>query len=557
MFLGLADFMSGRNPLVAEWQKVKFGIPFTIGENMKKILLMSICIMITISLCSCDLQKTRSFSTTSSTSPTRSTTPGSEKITASPVPTGSLTPLPSFIPSTPASDEQVYLDPEGWYSVNIPADWQNRGNPNIFSGENGFFETGYLPEMMFIDYYLVICQWMANISTKNTYSVSWLGNFRESCQLVTLPEVTPAAVVEVIINPSADFAQRIFYLKADADHFSKMVSTFTWLQPIAEDGELSYQTAPLRAEDISFWENTAPMPPEVTVTEYKLPEEAQDKSPTEEIFTEYVPAEALPDRKGTGGTYIQKTLENINEVIMPFGYELRAGPESYPYDLYQDGILALKNISRLPDIYTNVSSGSEKLSFIVHTVNNLDKPFYEKGNAASYLIQSDSINLWEDKPPNPMLTEGRSIWVEDELLILGLGDHTALQVRNANHDLLFSFFTYFGTHIPINKYLVWDDHWILGVSDFIIMDGQILNEILGFEEVYNWYLIDDKPFYFFRKGPRTGISYDGQFLPVHYHEIIHGYCCGLALNNPINHENSVRFFGNRDGTWYYVVVEIN
>jgi hypothetical protein len=156
-----------------------------------------------------------------------------------------------------------------------------------------------------------------------------------------------------------------------------------------------------------------------------------------------------------------------------------------------------------------------------------------------------------------MLDSGRSIWVAGDLLMLGLGDHTDVQLRNGRHDLVFSFATYFGAQLPIKRFLAWNDHWILAVSDFVIQDGEILNAKFEFEEVFDWYAIDDKPFYFFRKGPRVGFSYDGQFFPDYYHEIVHGYCCSLALNNPRMIENTVRFFAKRDGLWYYVVVDIN
>jgi len=518
-------------------------------------------ILITASLvCSCGNETTHNISTVSPLSPATPSASEFPSFTISPIPTGSITPQPSFPSTTPEFNEQVYIDPEGWYSVRIPADWQAMDNPNKFSGINGFFETAYLPEMMYIDQDVVICQWIANISTRNIYSMSFTGSIGDSCKLFTLPGVNPAHEVEVIINPSADIPQRVFFLKADPDHFNKIVSTFTWLKPVDENGKLSYQTAPLRIEDISFWDNTIPMLDRITVTEYKLPAEAQDSSPSEEIFYKYLSPElleVLSKGEKSSTAYIPRKQENINEVISPFGYELRTGAESYLFDLYQDGILKTKNIHRQPDIYLDKSSGNKKLAFIVHTAIDHEKSFYEEGNAACYLVQNDSIRLWENKYPNPMFTQGWMIWSGDDLLILGLGENIDLQVRNPQYDLLYSFSTYFGTHIPVKEYLSWDGHWILGVSSFIIQDGKVLNEILGFEEVYNWYLIDNKPFYFFRKGPRSGISYDGQFLPNYYHEIIHGYCCGLALNNPAIRGNTVRFFGNRDGIWYFVVVEIN
>lgn len=52
---------------------------------------------------------------------------------------------PTAVP-TPALDQQVYTDPNGWYSVFFPADMEPTDKPNVFSHMGDFFETGYLSE---------------------------------------------------------------------------------------------------------------------------------------------------------------------------------------------------------------------------------------------------------------------------------------------------------------------------------------------------------------------------------------------------------------------------
>ncbi|MGB2954589.1 MAG: hypothetical protein WBB64_01340 [Anaerolineales bacterium] len=476
--------------------------------------------------------------------------------TTYPILTGTFTPVTTFVPAATKANERVYIYPDGWYSVSIPVDWQAEDCPNSFGGEDGFFQTGFLPEMMFMRSPLDVCQWLANIETKDTYYVSLI-NTRRGCRLTSIPGVTPAVVLEIIENPSVDYPQRFLYLKADPEHFDRIVSTFVWLGPVDEDAEPAFHTASLRPEDISFWENTAPLPAGFSVTEYLLPEEVQNESPAAKIFLEFIPPEARLEPRKSSGTYAPKSQESVNETIMPFGYDLRPGGETYLYHLYKDGTLALKNVYRLPDVYLFSTSAGEKLVFLAQIIKDPNLSLYALDNADSYLVQNDTISLWENGSGSPMLDSGRSIWVAGDLLMLGLGDHTDVQLRNGHHDLVFSFATYFGAQIPIKRFLAWNDHWILAVSDFVIQDGEILNAKFEFEEVFDWNSIADKPFYFFRKGPRVGISYNGLFLPVYYHEVVHGYCCGLALNNPNMIENTVRFFAKRDGLWYFVVVEIN
>ena len=531
-------------------------------SNLGKPILRSIFIM-TLILASC-ISPSPSLPASSSLIPDTIETESSLQIqTTTPtsyiMPTGTLTPESMFVPPTAGPDEQVYIDPRGWFSVKIPADWQAGDTPGSFRGEGGFFETGYLPEVMYVGHRLDACQWLANIDQKNTYSMSWISTIRNGCRLETLPGVFPASILEVVVNPAAEYPQRFFYFKADPDNFNQIEANFTWLKPIINNPEQVYQNAPLRSEDRLFWENTTPPPGNLHLKEYKLPEEAQDQSPGDVIFLKFIPPQAKPTvtESKPESSYVPKTLENINLDLEPFGYELTPMNELGLNDLYQDGNLVLENLYRLPDVFINPSPGGDRLAFIAHTAKDPSISFYAVDNAASYLVQNDSITPWEDKHVNPMYTGGNAIWVDGELLILGLGDHTNLQLRKSNYDLVFSFYTYFGTHIPVKQFSVWEDNWILGVTDFIVIDGEILNEKHGFEEVHTWALVDNKPFYFFRKGPRAGFSYDGQFFQDYYHEIVHGYCCGLALNNPRVSDDSIRFFGNRDGVWYYVVLTID
>ncbi len=476
--------------------------------------------------------------------------------TTTPLP---LTPAPTAqLTLTPERNEHIYTDPEGWYTFDIPAGWQPADEPNTFEGEDGFFQTGYLPEMMFMRQAMNVCHWLANVDTKNEYAVSWLKTIDgNGCQVESLPPITPAVIIEVVENPSADFQHRFFYIKANEEQFNRITNTFVWLKPVDMEAEVDFHTAPLRAEDISFWENRPPLPSAFSVTEYKLPAEAQGESPGETILLDFVPREILQEAgKLSRSTYTDtpRTLESVNETIAPFGYEFRAGDERYPYYLYKNEALLLEHVYRLPELHLFSTDEGTQLVFLATALDDPDQPFYVEGNATRYLIENNTVTLWENKPAGPML-EDRVIWVDGAPLLLGMGDHIDVQVRNGRYDLLFSFATYYGASIPLKRFRAWNDHWILAVSNFIIQDGEILNEKYGFEETFDWYVVNDKPFYFFRKGPRVGISYDDQFRSLHYDEIIHGYCCGLALNNPRLIGNTISFFGKRDGVWHYVILK--
>ncbi len=104
-------------------------------------------------------------------------------------------------------------------------------------------------------------------------------------------------------------------------------------------------------------------------------------------------------------------------------------------------------------------------------------------------------------------------------------------------------------------FLNWDGHWVWVLRDLLIIDGEILNEELGFQEIFYWRLVDGKPAYFFRKDGRVGFSYNGEIFPLEYQDIARYKCCGYAVNNPSIGDHNARFFAERDGVWYYVVLK--
>ena len=469
--------------------------------------------------------------------------------------TATLATPPFQFPTQP--DEKIFIDPEGWFSFIFPIEWTRKAESS-YAGNDGFFEVSYLPEYAFVPDVLTVCEWLANIYTPNLYTISWMGTAEMGgCQLLSRPEISPATTCAVAENPSADFAHRFFYVKTDNAHFGRITSTFRWLRPVEEKKKPDFSQAELRPEDIDFWSNTILLPSNFSLSEYALALEYQNEDPSKKLFLNFVPPEALPTPSSSHQSHSPATVESVNQSLSKYDYELKQVVDiEYLYDLYQNGTRVLRNIYRLPEIYEFQTDDGKKLIFFAHTLIDPKQSPYTEGNMVSYLIQDETISVWEKAVLNSMYPGWTPIWVEDKPLFLGLGDGVTLQVLNGRHEIIFTFATYFGTHVPIKRFQAWDKHWILEVSNFIVQDGEMLNEKFGFEEMFNWHLLHEKPFYFFRKGPQTGFSYDGKFFSTYYDEIIHGYCCGLALNNPMLKDNTLRFFGKRDGIWYYVVLEI-
>lgn len=482
--------------------------------------------------------------------PTPTGTPVQPTATLVPLTPTSLVPKPTPIdaPIAPNADQQIYHDPDGWFSLNLPAAWKTQ-SANAFSGENGFFEARYLPEMMFMQQPVNVCQWLANIDSKATYSVAlnfdnpvgpWSG-LPDPCTLTTLPGISPATVQLIIENPQADYEHRFLSLKADAEHFFQIESTFFWSRRIGAGQKSILPAPPLRPADASFWENTTPLFTKFTIREYALFPDGT-YSPFERTFLEYIPAEApRVSSQKENEVSIADNRDSVDEQLKIHGYELKTDPtrKTYP-QLYKDGSLLLDKVANIHTVYTFSTSVKPIMAFAVQTADSM-----------CYLVQNATLLEWgscfNDPRLAPILHKGELLWVR-------AAENSHIQVQTSQQEIVYSFASYNLVGLPINRFRSWNNHWILEIDKyfdgFLVEDGEILNEKFGFEEAFGWQLVNDKPFYFFRKGPRVGISYDGKFLPLDYDQIAHGF-----FNDPIGDGSKVPFFGRRDGTWYYVILE--
>lgn len=86
----------------------------------------------------------------------------------------------------------------------------------------------------------------------------------------------------------------------------------------------------------------------------------------------------------------------------------------------------------------------------------------------------------------------------------------------------------------------------------VVQDGQDLNTIKGYEQSFQFAVLNERPFFFYQKNGKIGISFDGQEMAANYDEIPHYNCCSPALLNPRVSMNMVWFFAKRGDDWYYV-----
>jgi hypothetical protein len=118
--------------------------------------------------------------------------------------------------------------------------------------------------------------------------------------------------------------------------------------------------------------------------------------------------------------------------------------------------------------------------------------------------------------------------------------------------------------LPLQGLWTYDGHWALEIllstpsvwAGEIFLDGDLVNEQLGYDDAFGFQVLSGKPFYFYQRGGHIGLSFDSQEVDLGYSEVPHYQCCSGSVLNPKQAEDMVAFFAERDGAWYYVEVGV-
>jgi hypothetical protein len=114
--------------------------------------------------------------------------------------------------------------------------------------------------------------------------------------------------------------------------------------------------------------------------------------------------------------------------------------------------------------------------------------------------------------------------------------------------------------LPLQGLWTYNGHWALEIlfadkstwAGEVIIDGELVNRLKGYDEAFGLQLLARRPFFFFLRNGHVGYSYDGRETMLDYDEVPHYRCCSESVLNPVQAQNMVAFFAVREKTWFYV-----
>jgi len=131
-----------------------------------------------------------------------------------------------------------------------------------------------------------------------------------------------------------------------------------------------------------------------------------------------------------------------------------------------------------------------------------------------------------------------------------------------------------GTTSAFRVLTVYDNHWVFEIAQEktplpsntqlvdsffageIFVDGQSLNDLHGYDESYGFQTIHGRPFYFYKRDGKIGVSFDGQEIALDYEGVWHYGCCSGGALNPRMAQNIIGFYAWRGDQWYYTEIGV-
>lgn len=480
-------------------------------------------------------------------------TPTPQYLAGTPEPTEFVEEVPSFIYPTPLptlSAQYVEYRSEAFQvAFQVPEHWERMGEDH-YQGEDGFFQiTPYdSPASGLEDVYTAsstrifrACAWELNAEPTRygAVPVVIISGYYGDSRCIIFPGEGAADPYGTLIFDTAGGSLAV--LRADLRQMQMIGDTFYYVDgytPLHKERPYAGQEVQPSLEMVGGGPRQTG---DLTLEEYAL-FRADWQTPGEDLFPGALGTAADMRRAWReGGVPLDgpQRLAHDNQVLEQFGYSLVS--EGDRMNLYQGQEALQENVifSHLP----MVTSGGEVPGDFALVLGNAD-------GTEHWLLRMEGLSSWEMSKHMfiaPAFVGGKLAAVEME----EAGLYSRLWVTvEGDREALFLYPFAYPLFLAIHG---WGDQWVMEVDGTLVLDGQILNLERDYGEAFGWSLLGGKPFFFFEKDGKYGISYDGEDLPLEYDAILHTTTTSSPLDPKVN-EHMAWFYGIRDGMWYYVEV---
>ena len=286
----------------------------------------------------------------------------------------------------------------------------------------------------------------------------------------------------------------------------------------------------------SAWQNT-PFGP-LTLAEYRVVD-AQVDTPNHFEFNQRIPPEVFGLRAAQRDWWLnlEQQAAQANAVLQRFGWKVEVGPVTAPSPrasylvLFHNGSQEMQ-LSFMRPIAVSASGAS--FALVMESLG---------GKPQDWLLTQDGLAPW-DASLHAYVT--RPVFVGETMVTAGnenSWETTTVWAGTQTYHIPVSA----GSNVesPIKGLGAYQDQWVLELQGQLVVNGIVMNEALGCEEIFAWQLLGGKPFYFCRAGGKVSLVYDGQALGVSYDEVIHYACCEPAAFNAGGNEAMVWFYARR------------
>ncbi len=533
--------------------------------------LFAIALLGILALNACGRPETRLISTPAETT---MSIISSTAASASPVPTG-ITPTPQATetseatitpPSPPTPLPQTwktFSHPGLNVTLRYPENWRLESASRA-SGSDGFFELATRSyQASEFDRLVNLCVMDANDPGQQTlfgplpFIIDWQGwdvqrqaVIGYGC-IVSPSESSGSQAVLYARDTRPEKPDQLLVLRADAAHFDGILSSLGFIKFGTQIPSSGYYDSPFCTETPKVAPVTTRREDGLLIEEYAIANATCDPWKHIDGFQTRIYGLSI-DQGAIQTDNITTRLEAANRALAPFGYQLINHLSSnQTFDLLKGSDAIIKGFTDFGSVSVNAAGDN----FILWVQDNYrSKPPIE--------VRSDglhALDYWG--------TGFNTTWVGADLIsfdyssdkLFPVGAPAQVQIsKNGSKIQAISIPQMGSAGSPVRGLWGWQGHWFMEIAGTLFQDGELQNLRLGDEEIFNWHLVNDKPF-FFQRGRQAKtfeLVYAGQTLTTRYDDIIHGdLCCDSSRYSIRNSPNGAQFYALRDGVWYLVSVK--